>query len=108
MIAFRSFAWSGDRRRRRRRLGGPGKINEKRIVLAGEALDVFGVTKRQLLLSRRMATRAIKPKPAIGNSEWRLVVVCTLRGPTLIPVPTILCALCVLDHDCPTAKQCGS
>src|SRR5512132_2530954 len=52
-----------------------------------------------------MTTRAIEPEASIRNGKWRVVVVHALRCPTLIPIPTILCALRILDHDGPAPEQ---
>ena len=105
LVARRSIALTGFWRRRRRGFGSPREVDKVSVVITGEAFDVFGVTKGQLLLGGGVAARAIEPEAAIGNSKRRLVVVHALRGPALIPIPTILRALRVLDHDGPTAKQ---
>src|SRR5262249_50845973 len=86
---------------RRYRSRGPRQIDIVRIRIARETLDVLCISKRVLFLSRSVAPHAIESEASVGNCKGRIVVVDTLGPPHFCPVPTVLRALTVLDHDGP-------
>src|ERR1051325_8901556 len=58
-----------------------------------------------LTLGRSMTPHAVEPESRVRNREWRIVVVDALSIPNFCPVPTVLRALTVFDHDGPAVDS---
>src|SRR6185312_11101738 len=84
---------------------GPREIDVVRVGVAGEAFDVLRISKRVFALGRSVTPDAVESESGVRISEWRIVVVDTLRLPDLGPVPAVLRALAVFDHDGPAVDS---